>query len=111
MNSSPFSGASPPGVRGSRPGARGPERCARRTARCPFAGQAFPAEGVYSIQGSDLLARDQPILDEVHERTTNLPWIASTLKSPGEIGHGLEGLDKPGMVADWLVLWFRELTS
>ncbi len=23
----------------------------------------------------------------------------------------VEGLDKPGMVADWLVLWFRELTS
>jgi hypothetical protein len=23
----------------------------------------------------------------------------------------VEGLDEPGMVADWLVLWFRELTS
>jgi hypothetical protein len=53
-----------------------------------FAGQAFPAEGVHSIQGSDLLPRDQPILDAVHERTTNLPWMPALSSRPAKADTG-----------------------
>jgi hypothetical protein len=45
------------------------------------------------------------VLTDFHERARDryLQTTTNTLE--------VEGLERPGMVADWLVLWFRELTS
>jgi acyl dehydratase len=49
--------------------------------------------------------RNHVVLTDFRERAPDryLQKTTNTLE--------VEGLDKPGMVADWLVLWFRELTS
>ena len=49
--------------------------------------------------------RNHVVLMDFHERAPGryLQKTTNTLE--------IEGLYKPGMVADWLVLWFRELTS